>query len=350
MDQSLPITLDETSLPAWLAEQGLAEAPGALRVRVLAGGVSNQAFWVEGPQGACVVKQARPRLAVQMEWRADVNRIVREAEALECLHKRIGPPRIPRLIRLDRQAKALVMEAILPPAENYKTILLRGEVEPALAEQFGALLAEIHNATRDDATRERFGDATFFDQLRLSPYYGTVAERHGDLAPRLTALREECLQARYCLVHGDYSPKNILVRGGGLVLLDYEVAHWGNPSFDLGFALTHYCAKALHLPHQGSAFLDAARCFWRRYQADVALPAESRARAGHHLAAVLLARMDGKSPLEYFTDEAKREIVRGLTRRALLAEGTTIDGVIAAVETALAALHLPAGKPPDPSS
>ena len=335
MDQTLPFALDEANLPAYLAAQGLVREPETIHAHLLTGGVSNQAFWVEWPGGACVVKQARPRLAVQMEWRADVNRIVREAEALQWLHARIGPPRVPRLLHVDRDAKVMAMEAILPPAENYKTILLRGEVDAGLAEQFGALLAEIHNATHDDATRECFGDATFFDQLRLSPYYGTVAERHPDLADRLAALRHECLHERFCLVHGDYSPKNILVRDGRLVLLDYEVAHWGNPSFDLGFALTHFCAKALHLPERGMAFVAAARRFWVTYQARVLLPEASRAHAGHHLAAILLARMDGKSPLEYFTDEAKREVVRGITRSALLAEGTTIDAVIAAIEAAV---------------
>ena len=351
MEQSLLLELDVANLPAYLAAQGLLADTAGVRARVLTGGVSNQAFWVEGPGlaalgGACVVKQARARLAVQMEWRADVNRIVREAEALEWLHARIGPPRIPRLLHLDRSAKVLVMEAIRPPAENYKTLLLRGEVHPALAAQFGALLAEIHNATADAATRERFADATFFDQLRLSPYYGTVAERHPGLAPRLAELRAECLHARFCLVHGDYSPKNVLIRGRGgaagdepgLVLLDYEVAHWGNPSFDLGFALTHYCAKALHLPRHGAAFLAAARGFWAAYQAAVRLPAASRAHAGHHLAAILLARMDGKSPLEYFTEEAQRDRVRRLTRAALQAHGTTLDAVIAAVEAELRSL------------
>jgi len=349
MDQTLSQELDVGNLSAYLAAQGLVSSPAGVRVRLLTGGVSNQAFWVEGvaePGGALVVKQARARLAVQMEWRADVNRIVREAEALQWLHARIGPPRIPRLLHLDRQAKVLAMEAILPPAENYKTILLRGEIDPALPEQFGCLLAELHNATADAATRERFADARFFDQLRLSPYYGTVAERHRELAPRLAELRAECLEACFCLVHGDYSPKNILVRpphGSGksearLVLLDYEVAHWGNPSFDLGFALTHYCAKALHLPRHGTAFIAAARSFWAAYQVGVRLSPASRARAGHHLAAILLARMDGKSPLEYFTEEPKRERVRRLTRAALQADATTIDAVIAAVAAELPAL------------
>jgi aminoglycoside phosphotransferase (APT) family kinase protein len=337
MDQTLPFELNAETLPAYLAARGLLPDPGKARARLLTGGVSNQAFWVDGPGGPCVVKQARPRLAVAMEWRADVNRVIREAEALDWLHARIGPPRIPRLLHLDRQAKVLVMEAIAPPAENYKTRLLRGEVEPALAEGFGALLAEIHNATADQATRARFEDATYFDQLRLSPYYGTVAERHPLLAGRLALLRRECLEARTCLVHGDYSPKNILVREGTLVLLDYEVAHWGNPSFDLGFALTHYLCKALHLPALGAAFVEAARLFWRSYQALCRLPPPSRANAGHHLAAIMLARMDGKSPLEYFTDEGRRDTVRRIARAALLAERAGIDGLIAAVAAAAAA-------------
>lgn len=335
MDQALPFELDEESLPAYLAGRGLLAAPGQARVRLMTGGVSNRAFRVEGPDGASVVKQARPRLAVEMEWRADVNRIVREGEAMVWLFDRIGPPRIPRLLHLDREAKVLVMEAISPAAENYKALLLRGEVDGPLAGQFGTLLAEIHNATADEATRARFEDATFFDQLRLSPYYGTVAERHPDLAGRLSALRSECLGERYCLVHGDYSPKNILVRDGGLVLLDYEVAHWGNPSFDIGFALTHYLCKALHLPQRGGAFLAAARLFWRRYRERAALPRPSLAHAGHHLAALMLARMDGKSPLEYFTDEARRAQVREIARAALLRADTTVADVTDAVEERL---------------
>ena len=50
----------------------------------------------------------------------------------------------------------------------------------------------------------------------------------------------------------------------------------------------------------------------------------------------MLARMDGKSPLEYFADEGLREVVRTLARAALLREDTTIATVIAAVEERLA--------------
>jgi aminoglycoside phosphotransferase (APT) family kinase protein len=332
MDSCEPPELTERNLAEFLAARGIVADEGAARVRLLTGGVSNLAFWVDHGGGACVVKQARARLAVEMEWLADVRRIEREAEAMEWLHERLGPPRIPRMIFLDRAAKVMVMEAIAPPAENYKSMLLRGEVEPGLAGQFGTLLAEIHNATLDGATRERFGETAFFEQLRLSPYYDTAAARHPSVAGRIAELRRECLGEGFCLVHGDYSPKNVLIRNGGLVLLDYEVAHWGNPSFDLGFALTHFLCKAIHLPPHGPSFLAAARRFWSCYQDLIALPEVSRRNAGYHLAAIMLARVDGKSPLEYLTEEAQRERVRAVATVALGEPDTSVDSVMRAVE------------------
>jgi 5-methylthioribose kinase len=350
------IELTAETVPAWLARQGLAGEPAAVRARELPLGVSNRTFWVERPEGPLVVKQARARLAVPMEWLADVGRIVREAEAMDWLHARLGPPEIPRLLALDRTDMALAMEAIEPPAENYKTLLLAGQVDPELAGQWGGLLARLHTVTQDAATRERFGDATFFEQLRMSPYYDTVAERHPPLAARLSELRAECMRRTWCLVHGDYSAKNMLVRtvvqqggaprgrpqrggprpmrpGAGrvLILLDYEVAHFGNPSFDLAFALTDYLMKALHLPRHAADLLHAARVFWATYEARAGLPAASRAQAGSHLAAVMLARVDGKSPFEYFTDERRQAQVRELTGALLLGPVPTVPEVIAAV-------------------
>ncbi len=327
-----PPALTAATLPAYLARHGLAAQPEQVRARELTGGVSNRAWWVDRPEGPVVVKQARAQLAVSMEWRADVRRIIREAEAMAWLHERLGPPAIPRMILLDRDALALVMEAIPPPAANYKQLLLAGQADPALAEQLAEMLARIHNLTQDDATRRRFGDARFFDQLRMSPYYDTVAARHPPLAPALARLRRDCLESTWCLVHGDFSAKNLLLREGRLVLLDYEVAHFGNPSFDVGFLLNDYVMKALHLPRFAAALLECARRFWSVYRARVQVPAAALRWAGPHLAALMLARVDGKSPFEYFTDPAKQNVVRELARAALLAGDTSIEGVLREVE------------------
>ena len=335
MPSSLPRALEPGDVARYLAGVGLLADPNGATVEELTGGVSNRAFWARWAGGGCVVKQARPRLAVQMEWLADVRRVIREGEAMQWLRARLGGPHIPRLLHLDRERNLLVMEAIPPPAENYKAILLRGKVDPALAEQFGGLLARIHNATMDLESHRQFGDATFFDELRLSPYYDTIAARHPALAARIGALRRECRESVFCLVHGDYSPKNILVLHGHLILLDYEVAHFGNPSFDLGFALTHYLAKALHVPGRGPAFIDAARRFWGTYRGQARIAPEAIAHAGQHLAAILLARMDGKSPLEYFTDPERKRTVREISARTLNDDAARIEDVIEAVEAEL---------------
>jgi aminoglycoside phosphotransferase (APT) family kinase protein len=138
-----------------------------------------------------------------------------------------------------------------------------------------------------------------------------------------------------CLVHGDYSAKNVLLRDGQPVLLDYEVAHFGNPCFDLGFVLPDYLCMALNWPERGRAYLAAARALWDAYRGAIRLPPESRARAGHHLAAVWLARVDGKSPFEYFTDEDRRHVVRRIAGAALLEPHTGISSLIRAVEAEL---------------
>src|SRR5690349_21791018 len=216
--------LTSQQIPAYLAAHGLTSDPARCTAREMPGGVSNFAWWVERPEGAIVLKQARAKLAVAMEWLADVRRIIREAEAMDWLHGRIGGPTIPEMLLLDRDAMAMAMEAVLPPAENYKTLLMRGEVTLEHADRMGALLARMHNVGEDRAAREAFGDAMFFDQLRMSPYYDTTAQRHPNLAPVIAQLRAECMEQRWCLAHGDYSAKNVLVRGDSkLVLLDYEV-------------------------------------------------------------------------------------------------------------------------------
>lgn len=327
-----PLTPEK--IPAYLAAHGLAADPARVIVRELPGGVSNHAWWVERPEGPLVLKQARPRLAVAMEWLADVRRIIREAEAMDWLHGRIGPPAIPRMLLLDREAMLMAMEAIPPPAENYKTLLMRGYIDLTHADRMGALLARLHTVGEDRTAREAFGDTAFFEQLRMSPYYDTVAARHPALAGVIAALRAECLEQRWCLVHGDFSAKNVLVRDNRLVLLDYEVAHFGNPCFDLGFVLPDYLCLALMHPERAAGYLAAARRLWLAYQHDVRLTARSRERAGFHLAAILLARVDGKSPFEYFTDPRLQQRIRAIAGEALLGTDTAISSVIAAIDAA----------------
>jgi 5-methylthioribose kinase len=173
--------------------------------------------------------------------------------------------------------------------------------------------------------------------LRVDPYYRTAAQRHPDLAPRIKALiasMDRPDQER-TLVLGDFSPKNILVHADGLVLLDFECAHAGDPAFDLGFFLTHLLLKTVRAfdadPSRASHFADLTRVFWKSYLDRRALGASERAdlvgRANRHTAACCLARVDGKSPVEYL-DARGQARARSFAREALAVEPATWDDVL----------------------
>jgi aminoglycoside phosphotransferase (APT) family kinase protein len=177
-----------------------------------------------------------------------------------------------------------------------------------VARQAGALLATLIETSRaEPQLQDPFNDRTVFDQLRIDPYYRTVAARHADVRAAIADLIADSWKIQTALVHGDYSPKNVLVRHGQLVLLDYEVIHFGDPAFDVGFSLTHLLSKAHHLPPYRQRFVVAAHQYWRIYAEAIRGPdwatPEYEARAVRHTLACLLARVAGRSPLEYLNRE-----------------------------------------------
>jgi 5-methylthioribose kinase len=303
-------------------------------VRVLAGGVSNRTVLLERPEAgeAWVVKQALPKLRVAVDWFSDPERIHREALGLRWLEALAPPGTITPLVFEDRDNHLLVMEAVPEPHENWKTMLLGGRLEKDHVEQFGRLLGTVHRGGYEcwEEVEPVFRDRSFFESLRLEPYYDYAAEQVPDAADFLRALVEETRARRDTLVHGDYSPKNVLVREGRLVLLDHEVIHFGEPAFDLGFSLTHFLSKAHHLPGLRNDFADAARFYWATYREVVEeLPwaADIEQRTVRHTLGCLLARVAGRSPLEYL-DQSERARQREAVLALLQYPPESVPGLV----------------------
>lgn len=291
-------------LLAYLRGTGRIAPDETPRFQTLGGGVSNRAVLVERRSGeGWVVKQALAKLRVPTDWFSSPTRIAREAQGLRSLARLAPPGTTVPLIFEDTERYILAMAAVPQPHENWKTLLLAGQVESEHVAQFGALLGTIHRrASGDPMLAREFADRSFYDSLRLDPYYRYTAAQVPAAAPFIDALLTETWAMRLTVVHGDYSPKNVLVHHGRLILLDHEVIHYGDPAFDLGFGLTHLLSKAHHLPEHRAAFAAAARDFWRAYLAALGDPpwlAELDARAVRHTLACLLARVAGRSPLEY---------------------------------------------------
>lgn len=278
------------------------------RITTLAGGVSNRTVLVERAHGeAWVLKQALAKLRVKVDWFSSPARIEREALGLRYLTDLAPPGTITPLVFEDRTRHLLAMQAVPQPHENWKTMLLTGRLEQGHVEQFARLLGTIHRAAyeRRAELSEVFAERSFFESLRLEPYFGYTASQLPAASSFLHALIEETCDARHTLVHGDYSPKNVLVHKGCLILLDHEVIHWGDPAFDLGFALAHLLSKAHHLPHLRAPFAHAATLFWQVYSDSLGgleWRAALESRAVRQTLGCLLARVAGRSPLEYLND------------------------------------------------
>lgn len=320
-------------LAAYLRATGRIGARETPACRVLQGGVSNKTVLVERADGsAWVVKQALEKLRVQADWFSSPLRIHREALGIRWFERLAPPGAITPLIFEDEQWHILAMQAVPQPHENWKTLLLAGDARDEHIAAFGTLLGTVQARARERRAELEplFGDRSFFESLRLEPYYGFAAERVPQAAAFLNALKDETRAQAWTLVHGDYSPKNVLIHAGRLVLLDHEVAHWGDGAFDLGFALTHLLSKAHHLPQLRERFAGAAELFWRSYQAAPgadAFAAGIESRAARHTLACLLARVDGRSPLEYL-GAAERERQRAAVLTLLARPPATLPDLI----------------------
>jgi len=293
-------------------------------VQVLAGGVSNRTVWVTRANGqAWVLKQALAKLRVPVDWFSSPERVHREALGMRWLGELAPPGAIPELIFEDHEQHLIAMAAVPQPHENWKTRLLAGRLAEEHVVQFGELLGAIHRRAyaRRSEIMPVFADRTFFESLRLEPYYGFAAQQVPAARTFLHELIAETHSRHLTLVHGDYSPKNILVHGERLVLLDHEVIHWGDPAFDVGFSLTHLLSKAHHVADRRAGFAAAARQYWQTYHrilGDVTWAVDLEPYAVRHTLACLLARIDGRSPLEYLS-EMERERQRAAVL-ALLAD------------------------------
>jgi 5-methylthioribose kinase len=316
------------ALIAYLRDKGRIGADEQPIIRNLAGGVSNRTVWVERPTGeAWVLKQALAKLRVSADWFSSPERVHREALGLRWLAQLAPPGTITPLVFEDHTQHLLAMQAVPQPHDNWKTLLLAGQLEEDHVIQFGRLLGTIHRQAyeRRDEVAPVFEDRSFFESLRLEPYYSYTASQVPAAADFLHALIAETRVCHLTLTHGDYSPKNVLIYQGRLILLDHEVIHFGDPAFDLGFSLTHLLSKAHHLLPQRHVLTEAAKQYWQVYNQTIGdtfshLPSQERVsdlepRVVHHTLACLLARVAGRSPLEYLDDTARlrqREAVLAL--------------------------------------
>ena len=329
---------DEAQLVRYLLDLGHLEPDEIPKVRILAGGVSNKTVLVQrNADPDLVIKQALAKLRVKEDWFSDPSRIHREAEGIRLLEKVAPAGMVPPLIFEDESHHVLGMAAVPEPHVNWKQDLLKGHVDKTVVGQFAKCLGAIHSTFDVDQYPDDgiIQGLDFFESLRLEPYYlftGTQVPEASDFLHQLVA---QTRTIKVALVHGDYSPKNVLVKDGNMVLLDHEVIHLGDPAFDVGFSMTHLLSKAHHLPDFRRDFREAALLYWGEYNACISQTSWYQyfeQRAVKHTLGCLMARVTGRSPLEYLSKNAREKqlnVVKGLMQHPPASMPELIDELLA---------------------
>ena len=322
--------MEHDHIYAALARQGLIGADERPSLEALTGGVSSEIYRLRLEGGDFCVKRALPRLKVAQEWLAPVERADFEVAWIRVVQA-FAPEHVPQVIASDARDHLFVMP-YLPPEKNpvWKRELLEGRAGREFASQVGQLLGRIHARTAGDATlASQFDNDHIFDPIRVDPYLRATARAHPECAAPLLELARRTLATKLVLVHGDVSPKNILVGPGGPVFLDAETAWFGDPAFDLAFCLNHLLLKCIWRPESTAQYLDCFDALRSSYLDRVSWEPRSElvTRAATLLGAFLLARIDGKSPVEYITKEEDRERVRGVAIPLISEQGGELDEV-----------------------
>jgi 5-methylthioribose kinase len=309
---------------AYLIEKKIISASDQAEVEVLTGGVSNVVLAITTRNQKMVLKQALAELMVAQRWEADQRRAIVEANAIALFHK-LSPDQVPNLVFLDPERFILILDRVPVGSTVWKSDLLDGVINPDIAEVLGTTLAQWHNfGEKNKEARLQFMEDSLFEQLRIDPFYRFVAAKNEALKPVISKLINELEGDKTTIVHGDFSPKNIMVGMDDQVyILDFEVTHVGNPVFDLAFLLAHLLCKKFRTdePLEEKLLGASAERFINAYE--VIRPIDSSLSL--HTALIALARVEGKSPVNYL-DSSKQSALVSYTKD-ILGKGDEISVV-----------------------
>jgi 5-methylthioribose kinase len=304
---------DHAAIQKIFSDLNLTQNDETISIKALTGGVSSNIFHITTKHAQYCLKQALPQLKVAKQWLAPVDRVFAEIAWLQTAAI-IVPDAVPKILGIDQTSKSFVMQYLEDDYSNWKAELLAGRVADKVAAQLGNILGRIHSQTalNEDIAKRFANDETFY-AIRLEPYLEEAARQHPGLSSQLKALIKRTQHNPKVLVHGDVSPKNIMLGPLGPVILDAECAWYGDPAFDVAFCLNHFFLKAAHMPQLAPALLQNSQEFLNAYLQEVTwepVP-ELEYRIASLLPGLMLARVDGKSPVEYLAAE-RGAIVRTL--------------------------------------
>lgn len=300
--------------------------PDGARIEPMVGGISSETFSVQLSSGAYVVKRSLAKLNVVEDWHADPRRVVAEGHALEWFHS-LTPALVPKPLAIVEDYWALVLPMAPAPSPDLRRVLLDfpENFNPEHARVLGETLALWHSADPSPMQGSDLDDVVRLTDLRIDPFYRGMAERWPEHSTTIKALVDELTNEKLAVVHGDFTPKNVLcLPGGSLWVIDTEVAHIGNPVLDTAPMMAHLILKTMVHSHQ-----DEIRTRIQQAQSDFLgqLPEVSRPPSlGAHTGLFMAVRVAGRAQVPYLSEEQKQtaeNVARALLNGAPLEEAVS---------------------------
>jgi tRNA A-37 threonylcarbamoyl transferase component Bud32 len=304
-----------------------------ISVTPLEGGVSNKIVKVATPERTVVIKQAQPKLKVQVDWFANVDRALIEAKFMQVLQNLLPAGVVPRIYAVDPEQYLFVMECAPEDSVLWKADLMRGTVDLDVCRRVGEILGTMHGkASLTEGLAHEFWDNHILYDLRINPLFRYLAEIHPELSKQIDDQIKSLEHVRICLVMGDYTAKNIMLSSDRLILLDYEIVHWGNPALDSGMMIAHLMLKAFCAPQWATRYISGIRAMWESYLTSVKRfdPMLLEFLTARMMPFLMLARLDSKSPVEYLQGPSK-DRAREFAIRFIKHPSSTLEPILAAL-------------------
>lgn len=303
---------DEAVLESYIVEKGLAKAGDGHKFVYCSGGVSGTVVYLDRPNDTpYIIKQALEFLKVKEDWPCPPDRVIVEYNANK-VYSDVAIGSVPKPLFVDEENWIFVREAVPDDWTMWKAAMMKGFLDFNVAEKAIKALVRVHNyAAGNESVKQLFPSSDNFYNLRVNPYIEFTTKKYPELASEAERVCDELMKQKITLVHADYSPKNIMVCGdsGNIQILDFEAAHYGNPAFDIAFFFNHFILKSVKYSEISGAFISMLRFMYKIYfdemnYMDRAVLEDCSVRT---LIFMLLARVDGKSPVEYLVNNPEKQ-------------------------------------------
>jgi len=282
-------------------------------------GVSSDIWYVKSKLREFCVKRALAKLTVKEDWFAPVNRSNFEAEYFKTC-KNINKLAFPKILGHDKKKYILAMNWYNKDQYKlWKSSLLKKYIETKDGKRVAEILVKKHaHFFNKKAIKDKFSNDKTFHAIRIEPYILFTSNSYPQYKKLFDKNIDNLSKNKKTLIHGDFSPKNILIGKDSPVILDAETACWGDPVFDLAFCNNHIILKSILNFEIKDKYISLSKCFLDTYISFLNWENKDEfiERFLSLVPIFILARLDGKSPVEYF-QKGHIERSRGLAKKLI---------------------------------